>query len=116
MWITTNCGKFLKRWEYQTILPVSWENCIQVKKQQLEPNMEQQTGSESGKEYDKTVCCLIYFYAEYIMWNAGLAEAQARIKIAGRNFNNLKYADDTILKEDERGEWNSWLKIQHSEN
>ena len=36
VWITTNCGKFLKRWEYQTILPASWETCVQVKKQQLE--------------------------------------------------------------------------------
>ena len=62
------------------------------------------------------VILLIYFYAEYIMWKAGLAEAQARIKIARRNINNLKYAEDTILKEGEIGEWNSWLKIQHSEN
>ena len=46
VWITTNCGKFLKRWEYQTTLPASWETCMQVKKQQLEPNMEQQTGSK----------------------------------------------------------------------
>ena len=44
VWITTNHGKFLKRWEYQTTLPVSWEICMQVKKQHLEPNMEQQTG------------------------------------------------------------------------
>ena len=44
VWITTNCGKFLKRWEYQTTLPASWEICIQVRKQQLEPDMEQQTG------------------------------------------------------------------------
>ena len=43
--ITTNCGKFWKRFEYQTILPASWETCIQVKKQQLEPDVEQQTGS-----------------------------------------------------------------------
>ena len=41
-----NCGKFLKRWEYQTTLPASWETCMQVKKQQLEPDMEQQTGSK----------------------------------------------------------------------
>ena len=45
-----NCGNFLKRWEYQTILPASWEICMQVKKQQLEPDMEQQTGSKLGKE------------------------------------------------------------------
>ena len=50
VWITTNCGKFFKRWEYQTILPASLEICMQVKKQQLEPDMEQQTGSNLGKE------------------------------------------------------------------
>ena len=52
VWITTNCGKFLKRWEYQTTLPASWEICMQVKKQQLELDMEQQY-SKLGKEYVK---------------------------------------------------------------
>ena len=51
VWITINCGNFLKRWEYQTTWPVSWEICMQVKKQQLELSMEQQTGSKLGKEY-----------------------------------------------------------------
>ena len=46
LWITTNCGKFLKRWEYQTTLPASWEIYMQVKKQQLELDMEQQTDSK----------------------------------------------------------------------
>ena len=55
VWITTNCGKFLKRWEYQTHLPASWEICMQVKKEQLEVDMEQQTGSKLGKEYIKAV-------------------------------------------------------------
>ena len=55
--ITTNCGKFFKRWEYQTILPASWEACMQVRRQQLEPDMEQKTGSKSGKEYVKAVYC-----------------------------------------------------------
>ena len=55
--ITTNYGKFFKRWEYQTTLPASWEICMQVKKQQLELDMEQQTGSKLGKEYDKVVYC-----------------------------------------------------------
>ena len=54
--ITTNCGKFFKRWDYQTPLPASWEICMQVKKLQLELDMEQQTGSKSGK-YIKVVCC-----------------------------------------------------------
>ena len=53
VWITTNCGKFLQIWKYQTTLPVSWKVCMQVKKQQLEPDMEQQTGSKLGKEYVK---------------------------------------------------------------
>ena len=65
--------------------------------------MEQQTGSKSGKEYVKSVYChtayltQFNFYAEYIMWNARLDEAQAGIKTAGRNTNNLRYADDTTL-------------------
>ena len=73
---------------------------MQIKKQQLELDMEQQSGSKSGKEYTKAV----YFHpanfnlhAEYIMWNAGLDEAQAGIKIARRYINNLTYADDTTL-------------------
>ena len=57
VWITTNCGKFLKKWEYQITLPVSCKTCMQVKKQQLELDMEQQTGSKSGKEYVKGVYC-----------------------------------------------------------
>ena len=50
VWITTVCGKFFKRWEYQNTWPASWGICMQVKKQQLELDMEQWTGSKSGKE------------------------------------------------------------------
>ena len=57
VWITINCGKFWKRWEYQTTWPAFWENCMQVKKQQLEPDMEQWTDSKLGKEYVKAVYC-----------------------------------------------------------
>ena len=72
--------------------------------------------------------CLFNLYAEYIMRNTGLEEAQAGIQIAGRNINNLRYADDTTLMaeseeelkesldESESGEWKSWLKGQHSED
>ena len=69
--------------------------------------------------------CLFNLYAEYIMRNAGLEETQAGIKVAWRNINNLRYADDTTLMAEseeelrrkwERGEWKSWLKAQHSEN
>ena len=75
---------------------------MQVRKQQLELDMEQQTGSKLGKG----VCqgcilspCLFNLFAEYIMRNAGLDEAQAGIKIVGRNINNLRYADTTLMAE-----------------
>ena len=55
VWITANCEKLLKRWKYQTILSVSWETCMHIKKQQLEPDREQWTGSKLGKEYVKSV-------------------------------------------------------------
>ena len=58
--VDPNCGKFWKRWEYQTTLPASWEICMQVKKQQLKPDMEQQTGSKLGKEYIKAVYCHLF--------------------------------------------------------
>ena len=57
VWITTNCGKFFKRWEYQATLTAYGEICIQVKKQQLELDMEQETGSKVEKEYVKAVYC-----------------------------------------------------------
>ena len=56
-YVDHNCGTFLKTWEYHTILPASWEICMQVKKQQFEPDMEQWTSSKSGKEYVKAVYC-----------------------------------------------------------
>ena len=59
VWITTNCGKFLKRREYQTTLPVSWETCMQVRKQQLELDNERWNGSKLGKEYIKAVYCYL---------------------------------------------------------
>ena len=55
--ITANCGKFLVRWEYQTTFPASCKICMQIKKQQLEPNMEQQTGSKLAKEHIKSAYC-----------------------------------------------------------
>ena len=89
---------------------------MQVKKQQLELDMEQHTGSKSGKEYIKNVYCHSDYltYAEYIMWNAGLDEAQTGIKIEGRNINNLRYyADDTTLmaeSEELKSSWWKWKK------
>ena len=87
-----------------------------------ELDMDQQT--EKGVRQGCILSpCLFNIYAEYIMRNAGLDEAQAGIKIAGRNINNLRYADDRKwrgtkepIDESERGEWKSCLKAQHSEN
>ena len=70
----------------------------QVNKQQLKVDMEQQTGSKLGKEYVKAVYChpvYLLMYAGYIMRYVGLDKAQGGIKIAGRNINNLRYADET---------------------
>ena len=85
---------------------------MQVRKQQWELDMEQQTGSKSEKEYIKAVYCppcLFNLYAEYVMRNAGLDEAKAGIKIAGRNINNLRYADDTTLMVESEEELKSLL-------
>ena len=96
-----NYGKFLKRWEYQTTLPASWEICMWVKKQQLELDMEQLTGSQLGKEDGKAVYCHPA-YLTYLQY-AGLDELPAGIKTAGRNINASDmqmiphYTDDTTL-------------------
>ena len=74
--------------------------------------MEQQTGSKSGKEYVKAVWlspCLFNLHAEYIMQNAGMDEAQAGIKIAGRKINNLRCADDTTPMAESKEELKSFL-------
>ena len=94
MWITTKCGKFLKTWKYQNTLLVTWETHMQVKKQPLELDMGQMTGSKLGKEYNKTVYChpVYLTYMQYIMWNTGLDESQAGIKIPRRNINNFRFA------------------------
>ena len=94
VWITINCGKLLKRWEYQSILSVPWETCMPVKKQQLEPCRKQLIGSRLRKEYNRAVChhpvCLTCILST--SW-----EMQAGIKKGRRNINNLRYAGDTML-------------------
>ena len=112
VWITTNCGKFFKIWEYQTTWPASWETCMQAKKQQLELDMEQQTGSKLGKEYVKAVYCHPAYltYMQSTSWvMPRLDETQAGIKIAERNINNLRYADDTTLMAEGEEELKSLL-------
>ena len=85
---------------------------MQVEMQLLEPDLEQETGSKLGKELCQGCIlspCLFNFYAEYIMRNSGLEEAQAGIKIAGRNINNLRYADDSTLMAEGEEELKSLL-------
>ena len=85
---------------------------MQVRKQQLELDMKQQTGSKQEKEYVKApsiVTLLFNLCAEYILRNTGLEEARAGIKIARRNINNLRYADDTTLMEESEEEIKSLL-------
>ena len=83
---------------------------MQVRKQQLELDMEQQTGSKLGKQYIKAIYCHpAYLTYMQIMWIAGLDEAQAGMKIAGRNISNLRYADDTTLMAESEEELKSLL-------
>ena len=116
-----DCVDHNKLWKIQamglqTTLPASWEICMHVKKQQLEPDMEQQTGSKLVKEYKKAVYCHPAFSTslQSTSWNSGLYEAQSGIKISERNNNNLKYANDTILmaesEEELRASWWQWKR------
>ena len=100
MSITKNSKKFLKRWKYQITLPGSWETCVQAKKQQLELDVVLTDWFQIGKGVRQGYILSPYLfnlYAEYIMWNAGVDEAKAGTKIAGRNISNLRYANDTTL-------------------
>ena len=92
---------------------------MQVKKQQLEPDVEQRTGSKSGKDYVKAVYChpaYLTCIQEYIMQNAGLDEVQARTKIVGRNINNVTYTDNTTLMAESEEELKSLLMKMKEEN
>ena len=103
VWITTNCGKFFKRWN--TRLPASWKICMQVKKRQLELDMEQQTSSKSGKEYIKAVFC----HPAYLTHMQSTSCKMLGIKIARRNNNYLRYTDDTTLMAESEDELKSFL-------
>ena len=143
VWITTKCGKFLERWNTKTPYLVSWEICMQVKKQQIEQDMEQQSGSRLGKEYIKAVVlvltvaswpayrfvtCLFNLYAENIIkkyqagwlisWNQECHKKYLPLQICWWHHPNGRKWRGTKepLDEGERGEWKSWLKTQLSRN
>ena len=128
VWVTMNCGKFWKRWEYQTTWPASWEICMQVRKQ-VRPEHGTTDWLQIGKGVHQGYIlppCLFNLHVEYIMRNAGLDEAQSGIKIASRNIKpqicrwhhlyGRKQRTKGPLDESKRGEWKSWLKTLHSEN
>ena len=96
--------------EYQTTWHASWGTCIQVRKQQLELDIEHWFQIGKGVRQGCILSpCLFNLYEEYIMQNAGLDEAQAGIKIDRRNINNLRYADDTTLTAESKKELRSLL-------
>ena len=90
----------LERWEYQTTLPVSWEICLQDKKQQLEPDMEQWSGSKLGKEYIKAVYCHPAYltYMQSTSWETlGWWKHKLESRLPGEIINNLRHTDDTTF-------------------
>ena len=128
--ITINYALFLKRWQYQITLPVSWETCMQVKKQQLELDMEQQTGSKSGEECIKAVYChpdyLTYKQCtscKMLGWMKYTLESRLPGEISTTSDMQMiplkcqKWrGTKEPLDEGERGEWKNWLETQHSKN
>ena len=112
VWITTNCGKFWKTWKYQTTWPASWEICNAGQEATVRTGHGTTDRFQIGKGVHQGCILspgLFNLYAEYIMWNARLDEAQAGIKIARRNINNLSYADDTTLIAESKEELKSLL-------
>ena len=124
----TNCGKFLKKMGIPDHLTCLLRNLDAGQ----EATVRTGHGTTGWFKIGKGVCqgwilspCLFNLYAEYIMWNAWLDEAQAGIKIARRNINNLRYTDATTLMAESKElksllkvkrAWKSWLKTQHSKN
>ena len=101
VWITIICGKFWKRWEYQTTWPGSSDTLYAGQEATVRTGHETTDWFQMGKGVHQGCIlspCLFKLYAKYIMRNTGLEEAQAGIKIAGRNINNFRYVDDTTLK------------------
>ena len=127
VWITTKCGKFWKRWDYETSWPASWETYMQVREQQEELDMEQQTGSKLGKEYIKSVYCHPA-YLTYMQSTSWEMLGWKKHKLESRLLGEISITSDMQIipplwqkvrktfGESESGEWKSWLKAQHSVN
>ena len=117
VWITTNCGKFWKRWEYQTTWPASWEICMQVSKQQFELDMEQQTGSKLGKEYVKAIYCHLA-YLTYIQSTSCEMPGWRKHKLESRLLEEISITSDVQItpplwqkvKKNWRASWWKWKR------
>ena len=118
MWITTNCRKFFKTWEYQnSYLPP--ENLYAGQETTVRTGFETVDWFKIGKGVQHSYILSprsFNFYAKYIMWNARLDEAQAEIKIARRNIDNLRYADDTNLMAESKEKQKSLLMRMKEES
>ena len=113
VWITTNCGKFWKRWEYQTTLPLSWKLCMQVKnKVRTRPGMMDWTGSKLGKEYIWTVYCHLAYltYMQRTSWKIpGWKKHKLESRFLGEISIIFRYAYDTTLMAESEEELSSLL-------
>ena len=122
-------GKFLKRWEYQTTWPASWETCVQIKREELESYKEQCTGSKLGKEYFKAVYCHPA-YLTYMQSTSckmpGLLKHKLESNLPGEisttsemqmsHCNSRKWRGTKEPDYNKKGEWKGWLKTQHSKS
>ena len=114
---TTNCGKFLNKWEYQTTLPTSWEICTQVKKQQLELDMEQQTVSKLGKEYIRAVYCHPV-YLTYMQSTSCEMPGWMKHKLESRLLGEILITSDMQMtpplwekvNRNQRASWQKWKR------
>ena len=112
VWITINCGKVFERWEYQTTLPGLLRNLYAGQEGTVRTGHGTTDWFQIGKGVHQGCIlspCLFNLYAEYILRNSRLDEIQAGIKIARRNINNFRYADDTILMAESEEELKSLL-------
>ena len=119
VWITINYRRFWKRWTYQTTWPPSWENLYAGQEATVRTGHGTTDWFQIGKGVRQGWILsphLFNSYAEYIMRNAGLEEAQAGIKITRRNINNLRYADDTTFMAESEEELKSLLLKVEEEN
>ena len=119
LWITTNCGKLLKRWEFQTTLPASWEPCMQVKRQQWGPYMEQLTGITLRKEYSKAVHChSVYLTSmqstscKMLGWMSYKLESRLPGEISTTSVCRWYHYDTTVMAESEKELKSLLMKVQ----